>query len=140
MAIKIWTSVFLLLLTIYDLISQKIPNTVLFSYFLIILTAKIEYDYAHIFQSLLAGLGILALFIFIKVVTKGIGSGDIKLISVLSFSIGFFKVIYSLLFACGFGLLFWFFHQTISAKRKKIPFVPFIASGYFFCDLLNWNI
>lgn len=137
MCIRLWTSIFLLLLSLYDIVFRKVPNTILISYFTIILAIKISSDFESIPKNLLELFAITVVFLFIFWITKGIGFGDIKLIAVFSFSVGFFKSIYSLLAATLLGIVTFLLGCLFHRKMKEIPFVPFIATGYLACELIG---
>lgn len=67
--------------------------------------------------------------------------GDIKLISIFSFSVGFFRSVFSLLFGTMAGIIVSLFLIDHKKEREpeKIPFVPFITAGYFTCEILGKN-
>ena len=81
---------------------------------------------------------IFVLFLFfVRGLTKGgLGLGDIKLIFVTSIYFGFLKSYIALFIACFLGLLIIVIYKMSSKEIKvKIPFAPFISTGYFIIEI-----
>lgn len=77
---------------------------------------------------------LLLVLVFDKIIGKeSMGGGDIKLVSVIGFHLGFGKTFLGLIFACVFGLVF-----ALATGRKKgaaFPFGPFLVLGGFLASL-----
>lgn len=74
----------------------------------------------------------LVFFIILSAVylfSAGIGFGDVKLISVISYTMGFFNTCFICIISCGLGLT-WFFLCFLRKKKiSRIPLAPFITAG-----------
>ena len=71
-----------------------------------------------------------------KITHNGLGFGDVKLIFITSFCFGLVKSYIALILACLFGIVFIVVKNKISQEKiNKVPFAPFISSGYFLVQL-----
>lgn len=82
----------------------------------------------------IAGLGLGLILLLMAFLSKGLGGGDIKLFSVLAFSLGFFTALKILIFAfilSGiWGLGFIIFKKK--TLKDEMAFGPFILCSAFF--------
>lgn len=133
---------------ITDLIYKKISNYAVLSLFLFALINLIflmvtdgDEIYPYLFSALAGILGYLLILLFVSKVTNGgIGSGDVKLMSVIAFALGFSNATYIMLFALILCLLFSIGALILGKKKIKdeVPFGPFIFGGYFIFAFLIW--
>ena len=139
---------FILPLSIYDIEHYQIPNKILII-MMVCLCIVIYSQYFYVFpfynqepffqfSSTIAFMKIsiillLHLFYFL---TKSIGYGDIKLLSILSVGLDppFFIAMFLMMYIVG-GLCAIIF-LCYKSEIKKIPFVPFIFAGYILVVLL----
>jgi leader peptidase (prepilin peptidase) / N-methyltransferase len=125
---------FAILISIVDLRSYRIPDTLLaIAAFVSILLACI-FDRSNVlYRFLLSGGSFLLLYLFSLVVTSGLGFGDVKFISIAAFNLGIFDAWVMLTVACllgiGFGLLRRLIGKNDPARKNKIPFAPFLCLG-----------
>ena len=91
------------------------------------------------FFGMLAGAGIFLLITLVGGLIAGkeaMGFGDVKLIFITSFCFGLVKSYIALILACLFGIVFIVVKNKISQEKiNKVPFAPFISSGYFLVQL-----
>lgn len=122
-----------------DYKQQIIPNDLLLRaaaagclYFVFLFFFARESFLPTLVQNELTALGVFAILFLIAVLSKGLGSGDVKLFTVLGFCSGY-SVTVSTLF---WGLFFSMIASIVLLIRKKkgrkdsIPFGPFILAGY----------
>lgn len=137
MLLKLLCYVFLILISVIDIHSKRIPNKLLLSLFLIRLTVLISTTYYDILKYLSAACLLFLIFYSVALFTKGFGYGDVKLLFVTSFCFGFSKSIIAVLIACLLaGLIFTFMfihHKEISG----VPFAPFITFGYLTTEIMG---
>lgn len=111
----------------------------------IFILCKTPFNLLNSILGLLIGGG---LFLIIALASRGgMGGGDIKLISVLGFILGFKKTLLNILLSFIIGAVFSLFLLLLKKKGKKdaIPFGPFINIAFiitlFFGDMIiNWYV
>jgi leader peptidase (prepilin peptidase) / N-methyltransferase len=122
----------LVVLSATDLHRRLIPNAVVLPAIAIVLFLQIALFPEHTLEWLLASFG-AALFFFIPLLIypAGLGMGDVKLAALIGAALG--KSVVAALFV---GLLagaafsiFLLVHEGLSARRKTIPYGPFLAFG-----------
>lgn len=126
---------FLLAISIYDCIYFKIPNTFLLLLLLVVFFSMITKGFSFVALRFLWGVLFSIVFFAIRQMTQGLGYGDIKLIFITCIYFGLKKSFYSLLFASVSGIFFCFIMYVLKKRMQKIPFSPFISSGYFLLEL-----
>ena len=126
----------LILLSSIDILEQKIPNSYLYFLFIFIFTNLISLDYFSLPGRLIISLAIASILFVIRYLTKGLGMGDVKLVFVTAFATSFFETIVSLLIACLIASICFIILKVRNHEIKKIPFVPFISTGYFVTSFL----
>ena len=129
----------LLLISINDIRFLTVSNKILFFMLILVLVKYVilGIDFYSFFRSFFVSILFSFVFLLIRKITNnGLGFGDIKLIFVTSFCFGFVKSYIALILACLFGIVFIALkNKKGQEKNKKIPFAPFICSGYFFVQL-----
>lgn len=98
--------------------------------------------------ALVFGGGLLVLSLLMDKLLKkeSLGGGDIKLYAVVGLCLGIVGTLFSLIFACLFGLVFAFVKRLVSGDSEKmIPFGPSIAAAaclmlFFGERLVNWYL
>ena len=130
MFINLFLVIYLVLISIEDTKSLKIKNSVLLGMFLTCFCSSVPDFSESIFFNLLNSILFFCLFYFVSKFTKGLGSGDIKLIFIIAFFEGFFKTILCLLIASMCGILFSVVIHLKNRDISKIPFAPFITLGF----------
>ncbi|AQY51279.1 prepilin peptidase [Listeria weihenstephanensis] len=129
----------LLILFVSDMLYLHIPNRILLIYFIFAAIFYAYTDMAILFhqleQFLLGGVTFLSLYLLIR---KGIGLGDIKLLIVLCFLLSYKEVLFVFIAAVFVGTLIMSTMVMLrpDLKMKKIPFVPFILSGFVWSPFL----
>lgn len=143
----------LIVVSFIDYYHQVIPDslvvitliiTIMYKVLLFVLY-KTPFNLLNSILALLVGGG---LFLIIALVSKGgMGGGDIKLISVLGFILGFRKSLLNMFLSFIIGAVFSIFLLLLKRKGKKdaIPFGPFINIAFgitlFFGDrIISWYV
>ena len=76
----------------------------------------------------LLGLGYYILWAIMTIFKKEIGFGDVKMATVIGFTLGPVAGIFAFLVACFAGILLWIYRRNIN-KDPEIPFGPALAFG-----------
>ena len=122
----------LVLLTAIDLDRRLLPDVIVLPTLAVVLILQIAFYPHHTLEWVLAALG-AALFFFIPMLVypAGMGMGDVKLAALLGAALG-----KSVAAAIGVGLLAGgvfalvvLAREGLGARRKAIPFGPFLALG-----------
>jgi leader peptidase (prepilin peptidase)/N-methyltransferase len=125
-------SVVLVVLSAIDLDRRLIPNAIVLPATGMLLTAQIALYPDHALEWILASLfAALALFVPLLIVPTGMGMGDVKLAALLGAVLGtsvvaalFVGVLAGGLFSVGVLV-----REGLSARKKTIPYGPFLALG-----------
>ena len=88
--------------------------------FFVILFLTVDFNLLILICLILAG---LATILHLK-----IGAGDFLYLSLISFSISFFQLIFCLFIASSLALIYYL--MFINKKEKEIPFLPFLFFAY----------
>ena len=122
----------LLIITVTDAVYMLIPNRILI-WFAFLLTLECIFVPLVTWIDSIAGSGIIFILLYCvrRIYPKGLGGGDVKLLSLLGFVVGVKGSFMILLLSSCFSLCF--FGIGIALKRIKIrtqiPFGPFISLG-----------
>jgi prepilin signal peptidase PulO-like enzyme (type II secretory pathway) len=122
----------LLLLAAIDYRHHLLPNDIVLPGALLITLIVAAVDPAGFFEHLWAGLALgIFLFVFATISRTGLGMGDAKLGLLLGLALGSRTLAAMMVaFAGLFVAALWILAtQGISARKKAIPFGPFIALG-----------
>lgn len=119
-------------LVVSDLIYMLIPNRVLLVFGILIFPIWLVNPLSPWRDSILAAFFTFSILAVIAIISKGgIGGGDIKLLALLGFILGFKMILLAFFLACFFGsvisLILLFFGMI--RKKEPIPFAPFISLG-----------
>lgn len=132
---------YLLVISICDIATLKIPNFITAITFVVIFVLDIIYFPKNIPMNLLCACLFFLLFFIILFITKGLGYGDLKVAALIGYCTGFFKTLAIFIYASMLGMLFFIFVKIYwKNKIKKIPFAPFIAAGYVISEISLWGI
>jgi leader peptidase (prepilin peptidase)/N-methyltransferase len=122
----------LVLLTAIDLDRRLLPDAIVLPTLAVVLTLQIALYPDHTVEWVLAALG-AALFFFIPLLIypAGMGMGDVKLAALLGAALGksVAAAIAVALFAAGAFALLVIAREGLGARKKAIPFGPFLALG-----------
>jgi leader peptidase (prepilin peptidase) / N-methyltransferase len=122
----------LVLLTVIDLDRRLIPDAIVVPALGAVLILQIAFHPDHTLEWVLASLG-AALFFFIPMLIypAGMGTGDVKLAALLGAALGrsVTAAIAFALVAGGVVALLVLAREGIGARKKAIPFGPFLAAG-----------
>jgi leader peptidase (prepilin peptidase)/N-methyltransferase len=122
----------LVLLTVIDLDRRLIPDAIVLPALGAVLVLQIAFHPDHMLEWALASLG-AALFFFIPMLIypAGMGMGDVKLAALLGAALGrsVTAAIAFALLAGGVVALLVLAREGIGARKKAIPFGPFLAAG-----------
>lgn len=129
----------LLLVSINDIRFLKISNKILLFMLVLVLVRHFiqGFDFHSFLVSFIVSIFFTLVFLLVRKIThNGLGFGDVKLIFVTSFCFGLVKSYIALILACLFGIVFIALKNKNSHEKiYKVPFAPFICSGYFFVQL-----
>ncbi|KFN03701.1 prepilin peptidase [Bacillus clarus] len=122
----------LLIITVTDLVYMLIPDRILIYFGCLLIIECIFVPLVFWGDSVTGGGTIfVTLYIIQRIHPKGLGGGDVKLLSLLGFIIGVKGIFITLCLASCFG--FCFFKVSLLLKRitvkEPMPFGPFIAIG-----------
>jgi leader peptidase (prepilin peptidase)/N-methyltransferase len=122
----------LVLLTAIDLDRRLLPDAIVLPTLAVVLILQIAFYPHHTLEWVLAALG-AALFFFIPmfIYPAGMGMGDVKLAALLGSALGTSVVaaIAVALFAAGGFALLVLAREGLGARKKAIPFGPFLTLG-----------
>lgn len=139
--IEISFIILLVIVSIYDLITKKIPNEfVLILLFLAIINLlSNNFTLRKIIEHTLYTIIFTFLLIIIRKITyNGIGFGDIKLLSTTTLYYGIINSFFALFIATVLGILFLLAKKIFGDfDYKRIPFAPFICFGYGVVSLIK---
>jgi prepilin signal peptidase PulO-like enzyme (type II secretory pathway) len=91
-------------------------------------------------SSAISALALFCIFFAVFHFMGGLGFGDVKFAGLIGYALGFQKAALACLFASLAGILFFgvLFLITRERRRAKIPFAPFLSSG--FCAVLGAQV
>jgi leader peptidase (prepilin peptidase)/N-methyltransferase len=122
----------LVLLTAIDLDRRLLPDVIVLPTLAVVLTLQIAFYPHNTLEWVLAALG-AALFFFIPMLVypAGMGMGDVKLAALLGAALGksVAAAVGVALLAGGVFALVVLAREGLGARRKAIPFGPFLALG-----------
>lgn len=148
-------SLFLIPIFVYDLYYQIIPDLMMIPSILVWVVVWIGmtvfgYSLGTSFLDCLWGALIASAFIgFLVLITKGkgMGMGDIKLVFLLGFILGWPNILVGLISSFILGAVVGIFLVINNTKKMKssIPFGPFLIAGFYFSLLyaekvINWYL
>ena len=136
MFIKMFCLLFLMILSIYDIRTRKIPNIALAFLFIVLFSIDCITSPAKIPRKLLCSFFFLIVFLLTSLITKGIGMGDIKLAAIIGYCSGFFKTSLILITASVLAVSFFTINILRNKKIEKLPFVPFITLGCIISEII----
>ncbi len=130
----------LIIVSIIDIKTMTIPRKVLYpilciGFIWLIIVSLVTNDEGALLRSVIAGTGAFAIFTFLFLLfPRGIGFGDVRMIGVSSFFVGWIgykdvllAVIIGIITA-GLAAIFLLIGKKVSAK-SRIPLGPFLAFG-----------
>jgi leader peptidase (prepilin peptidase) / N-methyltransferase len=122
----------LVVLTAIDLDRRLLPDAIVLPTLAVVLILQIAFYPHHTLEWVLAALGAgLFFFIPLLVYPPGMGMGDVKLAALLGAALGrsvVAAIAIALFVAGGFAVLV-VARQGLGARKKAIPFGPFLALG-----------
>jgi leader peptidase (prepilin peptidase)/N-methyltransferase len=125
-------AVSLVLLTAIDLDRRLLPDAIVLPALAVVLILQVAFYPDHALEWVLAAL-IAALFFFVPLLVypAGMGMGDVKLAALLGASLGksAAAAIFAGLLAAAAVALFVLAREGLGARKKAIPFGPFLAFG-----------
>lgn len=130
MVLKAVCLMYLLLISVRDIKTFSIPDTMNAGFIATTVFANLE---SLPLQNYICGILFYFILIFVSQITKGLGGGDIKLMGVLGTILGFYSAVFTLLLASVFGIIF----LLIRGQSSKIPFAPFITAGFAVQEILK---
>lgn len=129
--------IFCALISIFDIKEYKIPDCALTGCLSIILAIDISSYYSSIIKNLGALLIIVLIFCLIYKFKGGLGFGDVKMIGLTAYVLGFYDSIMALFLACIFGIIYFLIKTPRQESNAKIAFAPFISLGAFCTVILR---
>jgi leader peptidase (prepilin peptidase) / N-methyltransferase len=122
----------LVVLTAIDLDRRLLPDAIVVPTLALVLILQIAFYPQHTLEWVIAALG-AALFFFIPMLVypAGMGMGDVKLAALLGAALGksVAAAIGLALFAAGVFALLVLAREGLGARKKAVPFGPFLALG-----------
>lgn len=120
-----------------DIKSGTIPNVFVYSLFLTAFALKILTDFNKIGAHLIAAIVVTFILLAVRYFTNGLGLGDVKLLFVTTFCVGFFKSIFAIIVSCLAGIIAFILLKAFKKRILRIPYAPFITLGYLSVDLFG---
>jgi leader peptidase (prepilin peptidase)/N-methyltransferase len=122
----------LVVLSAIDIEHLILPDKIVLPSFVIVLVANIAFFPDRTLEWVIAALG-ASLFLFLALLAypRGMGMGDVKLALLLGAALGWtvaVGMLIGMIAAVGFGTLMMMQHG-LEARKKAIPFGPFLAFG-----------
>ena len=138
------SSILILLCFVISIIDAKkfiIPDILVCGIFLFSMGMDFAFDKANILSRICFSVLIFLIFFFIYKIKKGLGFGDVKYISALSYGFGFFPCVTGCILASVLGILYFGIKKLKGVYITKIPYAPFLSAGvivsYFSGRCLN---
>jgi leader peptidase (prepilin peptidase) / N-methyltransferase len=130
----------LVVLSVIDIASHRLPNKIVLPSAAIVLVARLATEPEHWQAWLGAGLGAFAFFlVFALIYPAGLGMGDVKLALLLGFALGgavLPALMVGTLAGAAAGIVLLARNGT-QARRRAIPYGPFLAFGAIAILLLS---
>lgn len=126
---------YLPVISVFDLLTGRIPNYITLFFFVLMLVVDIFTFPSKIPIRLLCAVFFFSLFLCIAFLTKGLGIGDVKLAAVIGYCKGYLNTSFIFILACLGGLIFFLTCYFLKKEIKKIPFAPFVTVGYFISQI-----
>lgn len=130
MTLRFFSFLYLSVISIFDLRTGRIPNLLTAGFFAAMILSDIFTVPSKITNHLLSAIFFFAVFYLAKVITKGLGFGDVKAASVLGYSTGFLRGCIGFVFASIAGIIFFATLNILKKKDEKIPFAPLMLAGF----------
>ncbi len=127
---------FLLIISAFDISEKRIPNFLLALLVTASLIMKLVFSPGGLPSDFFSAALFFLLFFSVRLLTRGLGMGDVKLAAVLGFSAGFYRAVVSLIVACIAGIVLYPIIFFKNKGKVRIPLAPFIAAGYIVSELL----
>lgn len=135
MVTSIFCFAYLLLISLSDIRSMRIPNGMLMALFTSVFCTDISSAYGSIITRLLCALMFTGIFYLVAKYTKGFGAGDVKLSGVIGYCNGFYRGLIVFGTSVLFGIIFYVLYSTFRRKINVIPFAPFVCLGFVFSEI-----
>ena len=119
---------YLATISFFDLRERRIPNSITFGFFSLLILKDIFTAPSKISVSLACSAFFFTVFLTAAAATKGIGMG---------YCSGFFKTLCSFIFASLGGIIFFMAMRLFNKGTSRIPFAPFAAAGYLLSELVR---
>lgn len=126
-------SFLLFFISYYDIKFNKIKNLSLIPIFILYLFSIFfnKTNYFEILKSICLSICIILFFLFLKLITnKFLGTGDIKLISLLSMFLYTKDILYFVLFAFIFAFISYLFLKHFLINKSYLPLAPYICISF----------
>lgn len=136
MTLRFFSFLYLSVISIFDLRTGRIPNLLTAGFFVAMILSDIFTVPSKITNHLLSAIFFFAVFYLAKVITKGLGFGDVKAASVLGYGMGFLRGCTVFVFASIAGIIFFATLNILKKKDEKIPFAPFMLAGFAASEIL----
>lgn len=136
MTLRFFSFLYLSVISIFDLRTGRIPNLLTAGFFVAMILSDIFTVPSKITNHLLSAIFFFAVFYLAKVITKGLGFGDVKAASVLGYGTGFLRGCTVFVFASIAGIIFFATLNILKKKDEKIPFAPFMLAGFAASEIL----
>lgn len=135
---------YLILISLIDIRTQKIPNLLIFSAFICIFCFDLN-EFIYMIPVKILNCGFyFSLLSFVLILSKGFGAGDVKLSALLAYNFSFLETSLILLIASIMGLIYFIILKLIirlknnsNKNNRKIPFAPFLTLGCFVGTLVS---
>ena len=130
MTLRFFSFLYLSVISIFDLRTGRIPNLLTAGFFVAMILSDIFTVPSKITNHLLSAIFFFAVFYLAKVITKGLGFGDVKAASVLGYGMGFLRGCIGFVFTSIAGIIFFATLNILKKKDEKIPFAPLMLAGF----------
>jgi prepilin signal peptidase PulO-like enzyme (type II secretory pathway) len=122
----------LIVLSVADLEYRLVPNKILIHTFILLVPIGLWISDNSMLNHFIGGFSILVGLLLLSLLTRGgMGGGDVKLLALMGFTLGFQEILLIFMLACVFGLIVILGLKVFKRGVVNLPFVPFICVGYF---------
>lgn len=137
MNLKMLCLPYLIIASVIDARKKRIPNMLSLAVASVILIAAAITEPSKIPLRLLNAVFFGSVFLAVRLLTGGLGAGDVKLVAVVASCLGFFMTAAVLVSASLTGV-FVFTAARLAGKDVSIlPFAPLVLAGYILSELLR---
>ncbi len=121
--------------SLYDIHTRRIPNYLTVSAYAIILIHDLIFSLSKIPLHLACSIFFLTVFLIAKIITGGLGYGDIKLAAFTGYCMGFIRTSAIFFASSIIGIIIFCFLRARGKKFLSLPFAPLATAGFIISEI-----